>query len=79
MIRRVGLVAVDRESPELANFSGALTWDENPIWCRFSSMQILCQCCPAQLVSLVYFHELIVAASQAVHAILKVCIRIHRQ
>ena len=66
MIRRVGFVAVDRESPELANFSGALTWDENPIWCRFSSMQILCQCCPAQLVFRVCFHELIVAASPAV-------------
>ena len=31
-------------SPELAKFSGALTWDVNPIWCRFSSARISLPC-----------------------------------
>ena len=36
----VGIRRAGSRIPEQAKVSGALTWEVNPIWCRFSSTQI---------------------------------------
>ena len=36
------------QPPELANFSGALTRDVSPFWCRFSSTRVRCPTCSVE-------------------------------